>query len=411
MAINKVVNKKTTSHGAMRNVISYVLRGDKVKEGCVDITGPYEHEVINWDHIYRAFLHEKRLWDKDSGRMYAHNIISFHRDEAVTPDMCMRIGRAFADQFFPEHQNLIGVHQDKHHLHIHIITNSVSFIDGRKLHQTRRDLERQKDFTNKLCEGLGLSVTEKGKHFDGSAMEEGEIRAWSKDKYNLLRNETKKSFVADCAIAVMESVSEAVDRDSFIRAMAHRGWTVNWQDRRKHIVFENESGEKVRDSNISKTFNMDIGKEALLNEFERQAAHRKEHIRAEQESGELDRYYADIEAAIQGAGVVIESAGHDPGTDRGSVIPSGTAGNREMQNSGGSGENIDAFLSELDAAIRSAGNAIDNGTAQRRAVLRAKSESKDRERERRSKERQGPADPGIAGPAAAGKRRSKRRER
>ena len=152
-------------------------------------------------------------------------------------------------------------------------------------------------------------------------------------------------------------------------------------------------------------------KRCIENEFERQAAHRKEHIRAEQESGELDRYYADIEAAIQGAGVVIESAGHDPGTDRGSVIPSGTAGNREIQDPGGNGENIDAFLSELDAAIRSAGNAIDNGTAQRRAVLRAESESKDRERERRSKERQGPADPGIAGPAAAGKRRSKRRER
>lgn len=232
MAINKVVNNKTKSHGAMRNVISYVLRSDKVKEGHVDIIGPYEHETIDWDHVYQSFLHEKRLWDKDSGRMYAHNIISFHCDEAITPDVCMHIGRAFADQFFPEHQNLIGVHQDKDHLHIHIITNSVSYIDGRKLHQTRRDLERQKDFTNKLCEELGLSVTEKGKHFDGSAMEEGEICVWNKDNYNLLRNEKKKSFVADCALAVMESVPEAGDRDGFIHAMARRGWTVSWTDRR-----------------------------------------------------------------------------------------------------------------------------------------------------------------------------------
>ena len=152
----------------MRNVIAYVLRNDKVKEGYVDITGPYEPEIINWDNVYQAFLREKRLWGKDTGRMYAHNIISFHKDEIVTPEVCMSIGRAFADQFFAEHQNLIGVHQDKHHLHIHIITNSVSFVDGRKLHQTKRDLERQKTFTNKLCKELGLSVTEKGKHFDGT---------------------------------------------------------------------------------------------------------------------------------------------------------------------------------------------------------------------------------------------------
>lgn len=395
----------------MRNVISYVLRGDKVKEGYVDITGPYEHDSIDWDHVYQTFLHEKRLWNKDSGRMYAHNIISFHRDEAVTPDVCMHIGRAFADHFFPEHQNLIGVHQDKDHLHIHIITNSVSFIDGRKLHQTRRDLERQKNFTNKLCEELGLSVTEKGKHFDGSAMEEGEIRAWNKDKYNLLRDEAKRSFVADCAIAVMESVPEAVDREGFIRAMSDKGWTVNWQDRRKHIVFENERGEKVRDSNISKTFNMDIGKEALLNEFERQAALRKERTQAEQESGELDKYYADIEAALQGAGAVIESAGLDSGTDRDSIISPETTGNREIPEQGSDGKDIDAFLSELNASIWRAGNAVSDGTTQRRAVLRAESESKNCERERRSKELPRPADQGISEPATSGKRRSKSRER
>ena len=33
MAINKVVNKSTKSHGAMRNVLEYVLRDEKIKEG------------------------------------------------------------------------------------------------------------------------------------------------------------------------------------------------------------------------------------------------------------------------------------------------------------------------------------------------------------------------------------------
>lgn len=300
MAVNKVVNKSSKSHGAMRNVIAYVLRDDKVKEGFVEITGPYRADIIDWDNVYQAFLQEKRIWDKDSGRMYAHNIISFHKNEDISPAQCLEIGRAFAAKFFPEHQNLIGVHQDKNHLHVHIVTNSVSFVDGHKLHQTKRDLELQKAFTNDLCRERGLSITEKGKHFDGSPLEEGEIRAWSKDKYRLFMAESRKSFMADCALALMESLPESTSRNEFIHAMQTRGWTVHWQDGRKHIVFENMKGEKVRDSNLSRTFSMNIGKESLTDEFERQAASGKERTDPEHDALDYAKYYAEVESALSG---------------------------------------------------------------------------------------------------------------
>ena len=270
MAVNKVVNKSTKSHGAMRNVIEYVLRDQKVKDGYVDITGPYAPEKIDWDSVYNAFLEEKKLWNKDSGRMYSHNIISFHKDEDVTPEQCLEIGRAFVERFFPNHQTVIGVHQDKDHLHIHMVTNSVSYIDGMKLHQTKRDLEQQKQFTNQLCLERGLTIAEKGKHFDGTAIEEGEVIAWSKDKYNLLQNESKKSFVAECAIAVLEAREQCTSKDEFIERMEERGWHTTWSDSKKHITFQNGNGDKVRDSNLEKSFHIDVNKEVLLHEFERQ---------------------------------------------------------------------------------------------------------------------------------------------
>ena len=37
MAINKVINKSTKSHGAMRNVIQYVLQEKKVIDGYADM--------------------------------------------------------------------------------------------------------------------------------------------------------------------------------------------------------------------------------------------------------------------------------------------------------------------------------------------------------------------------------------
>jgi len=203
--------------------------------------------------------------------MYAHYIMSFHKDEKITPAQVLEMCQLLAERFFPGYQYVISVHQDKEHLHGHIVVNSVSYIDGHKLHQTKHDLDRQKEFTNDLCLERGLTVAEKGHHFDGSLIEQGEIIAWSKDKYNLLINESKKSFVADCAIALLEVIPQSASREEFISNMKKRGWSVQWEEKRKHIVFQNENGNKVRDTNIEKTFaGLEVNKEALTHEFERQ---------------------------------------------------------------------------------------------------------------------------------------------
>ena len=206
MAVNKTINKRTNTHGAMRNCIEYVLRQDKTSEPLTYVTGPYRHDEIIYDLVYRTFLEEKKLWDKDTGRMYAHNIISWHKDEQITPEQAFEFGKEFAEKWFSGFQTLVAVHKDKDHIHCHLVTNSVSYEDGRKLHNTRKDLERMKQLTNQMCRERGLTVAEKGKHFDGSQIEKGEVIAWSKDKYNLFRQQVKDSFVADCAMAVLKAL-------------------------------------------------------------------------------------------------------------------------------------------------------------------------------------------------------------
>ena len=48
MAINKTINKRTNSHGAMRNCIEYVLRPDKTSELLTYVTGPYP---VSYTHL------------------------------------------------------------------------------------------------------------------------------------------------------------------------------------------------------------------------------------------------------------------------------------------------------------------------------------------------------------------------
>jgi len=45
----------------MRNVLEYVLRDEKVKEGYVFIEGPYAGDSINYDEVYQTWIRETAL--------------------------------------------------------------------------------------------------------------------------------------------------------------------------------------------------------------------------------------------------------------------------------------------------------------------------------------------------------------
>ena len=408
MAINKTINKRTNSHGAMRNCIEYVLRPDKTSELLTYVTGPYRHDEINYDLVYRTFLEEKKMWDKDTGRMYAHNIISWHKDEQITPDQALEFGKEFAEKWFSGFQTLVAVHKDKDHIHCHLVTNSVSYEDGRKLHNTRKDLERMKQLTNQMCRERGLTVTEKGKHFDGSQIEKGEVVAWSKDKYNLFRQQVKDSFVADCAMAVLKALENCISKEKFIEKMKQFGWNVNWTEKRKHIIFQKQDGKKVRDSNLSKTFHLDISKEGLENEFNRNY----ERVRAEAErtngaDEELAGYYRQVEAACEGAdGVTGASDGRE-----GQVT--GKKSEDERVYPGISGKDTQAENGKTESILRESRNARRNSEVKRRnssfdnrTVRNAEAESIASEEQRRFEEQKRIEEQERA---RAARRRNKRR--
>ena len=408
MAINKTINKRTNTHGAMRNCIEYVLRQDKTNELFTCVTGPYCHDEINYDLVYRTFLEEKKVWDKDSGRMYAHNIISWHKDEQITPEQALEFGKEFAENWFSGFQTLVAVHKDKDHIHCHLVTNSVSYEDGRKLHNTKKDLERMKQLTNQMCRERGLTVAEKGKHFDGSQIEKGEVIAWSKDKYNLFRQQVTDSFVVDCAMAVLKALENCISKEKFIEKMKQFGWNVNWTEKRKHITFQNQEGKKVRDSNLFKTFHLDISKEGLENEFNGNRKKARDSANRDSRSDEeLAGYYRQVEAACEGAGGV---TGASDGRER---RVTGEKSEDERVYPEISGKDTQAENGKTEAILRESRNARRNSEIKRRnssfdnrTVRNAEAESIASEEQRRFEEQKRIEEQERA---RAARRRNKRR--
>ena len=408
MAVNKTINKRTNTHGAMRNCIEYVLRQDKTSELLTYVTGPYCHNEINYDLVYRTFLEEKKMWNKDTGRMYAHNIISWHKDEQITPEQAFEFGKEFAENWFSGFQTLVAVHKDKDHVHCHLVTNSVSYEDGRKLHNTRKDLERMKQLTNQMCRERGLTVAEKGKHFDGSQIEKGEVIAWSKDKYNLFRQQVKDSFVAGCAMAVLKALENCISKEKFIEKMKQFGWNVNWTEKRKHITFQNQEGKKVRDSNLFKTFHLDISKEGLENEFNGNRKKARDSANRDSRSDEeLAGYYRQVEAACEGAG---RNAGE---SDGGEGRITGEKSEDERVYPEISGKDTQAENGKTEAILRESRNARRNSEIKRRnssfdnrTVRNAEAESIASEEQRRFEEQKRLEEQERA---RAARRRNKRR--
>lgn len=271
MAFNKIINGNRSTHGSMKNCISYALRDEKVKDGFVHVTGPFAYDKINTKNCYSSFIEEKRLWNKDSGRMYMHSIVSFHKDEIITVEEAFEFAKDIAenDPFYQDFQTIVAIHQDRDHIHCHFVSNTVSYIDGHKEHHSIKDLKDMMDRTNKKACDLGLSLNEAGKHFNGRAIEPGYITTCNTKKFRLLTNNKKQSILKDLSMAVLKEMKLAKNQDEFITNLKSKhNIEVAWKDNRKHILFYTPEGKKVRDSNLSKTFNIDISKESLLKTFD-----------------------------------------------------------------------------------------------------------------------------------------------
>ena len=217
------------------------------------------------------------LCDKFFAKAFKHYVQSFAPDELITPEQAHEIAKEFVEccPQFKGFEVLIATHQDKEHIHTHFVLNSVSFEDGHKFQQKSTELQAMKDLSDKICLAHGLSLTYKGKAFDGSEREE--TTAYRKEQYRFLKRAEQgevKSYVQDIALAVMDCRERATSRSEFVELMNAQGYAVKWEDNLKYITFTDllrqEQGEKqckIRNNKLEKYYHVDFSKEGLENEF------------------------------------------------------------------------------------------------------------------------------------------------
>lgn len=109
----------------------------------------------------RQFAETAQLFHKAQkydSRKYYHFKHSFDPKDNITPEEAHRLTEELAQQAFPDNEYIIATHTDKHHVHCHIIVNSVSFVNGKMLHYSNSDYAKLKDLSNEIAEKYGYST-------------------------------------------------------------------------------------------------------------------------------------------------------------------------------------------------------------------------------------------------------------
>lgn len=216
MAIVKFV----ISESPMNNIFPYIMKKEKTEQKLISGINCMPETAME------EFIAVKKQFGKTNGRQYYHVVQSFSPDDNITPETAHEIGLKFAE-YFGDYQTVVATHIDRKHIHNHIVFNSVNFKNGKKFHQMKNEMIQAKEYSNKLCEDYGLSVTEaKATRYD--------MPKW---KRKLL-------------IKVEYAMKHSATKEDFIYVLGRMGIKVDWQDNHKYITFTTDDNHKCRDNKL-----------------------------------------------------------------------------------------------------------------------------------------------------------------
>ena len=149
MAITKILARNS----GLKQAIEYVLNGDKTQKQVLTA-----HLNCDPGFEYQQMMDTKRELGKLDGRQCYHIIQSFVPGE-ITPELALQIATEFSSEYLAGYQVVIGTHTDRHHIHSHILFNSVNDATGEKYHCSRSEYYRQiRAVSDRLCREHGLPV-------------------------------------------------------------------------------------------------------------------------------------------------------------------------------------------------------------------------------------------------------------
>ena len=211
MAVTKILPRS----GGLQQAIDYVLNGDKTDD-CI-LTA---HFNCDPGREYRQMMQTKRETHRTDGRQCYHIIQSFRPGE-ITPELALEIAKEFVREHLDGFEAVIGTHVDRHHIHSHIVFNSVNADTGEKYHSTQQSYYQQiRGISDRLCREHGLSVIMAGESAKSISYVE-----W------LRQSKGQPTFRSMLEADLRAAIQDANDLGHFFLLMEHMGYDIHHGDR------------------------------------------------------------------------------------------------------------------------------------------------------------------------------------
>ncbi len=257
--INFLKRKDSKNSGALGSVIAYCTQQYKTE---IEDTGVRLISGVNCiaERAFKDFMDTKKQFNKTDGVQFYYAIQSFEEETNIEPILAHQIAMEWVEKCYPGYQALVCTHMDTDNIHSHIIINSVSSLDGHKIHQNKNDIERVRYVNDQLCVKYGLPICQPKKKVQGVN---------SKEYYAA---KAGNSWKTQLAIDIDNAMLYAKSKMDFIKLMNKKGYRVIWINKRDTILYECPNGKRCRDFKLHEDKYL---KGAMENEFTK----RKEYLR------------------------------------------------------------------------------------------------------------------------------------
>ena len=231
MAITKIWKFKSR----LDQLIEYAINGEKTEQklyvsgiNCIPDTAFYEMKNV------------KKQFFKTGGIECFHGIQSFVKDE-VTPEQAHEIGVKLVNELWGEKfQVIVSTHLNTDNIHNHFVINSVSFLDGKRFCNTKRDYALMRKTSDRLCKEYGLSVLKQEEKYNRYA---------TSDLYKeLMRN------------SIDYAIASSKDYDEFIQILKALDYIIT--DRNNSLSIRREPYK--RNTRIEKQFGKNYSKKNIF---------------------------------------------------------------------------------------------------------------------------------------------------
>ena len=261
MAITKIKGVKNN----LSRVIDYISNDEKTNKEIYDdlhneleyIGEDYKTEKklyvtgINCEaqSAYEEMMMIKKHYNKEKGNIAFHSIQSFAANE-VTPDEAHEIGLQLAKEMWGDRfQVVVATHLNTKHIHNHFVINSVSFVDGKKYYDNRKNYAELRRLNDSLCKEHNISSIEEKKTKSGLYYP------------NYLKNVSYNNYYTQAKQDLDYAIAISNNYDEFLKIMNNLNYetilrsgklSIRNNNYKRNIRIERYFGEDYSISNIKK---------------------------------------------------------------------------------------------------------------------------------------------------------------